>query len=155
MSHVLPPKAKAVVSRVFQVDAQRLYRAWTDPQQLQHWWRMNTPGWAFALASIDLRVGGNYRLGMTGSDGKLHVAHGTYREVNEPVRLVFTWDWEDHASGVGLTLVTIDFVALDAKSTELKITHERFNDPARIEGHERGWTQLLELLDNHFTKAVT
>jgi hypothetical protein len=37
---------------------------------------------------------------------------------------VFTWDWEDHASGVGLTLVTIDFFALDAKSTELKITHE-------------------------------
>ena len=82
------------VSRTIRADPDTLFHAWTDPQKLMHWWRQEGEGWAFAGASVDLRVGGRYRLGMTAPDGKTHVAIGAYLEVERPVRLVFTWDWE-------------------------------------------------------------
>jgi len=108
---------------------------------------MDGDGWAFAGASVDLRVGGQYRLGMTSPEGKTHVAVGEYREIQPPTRLAFTWDWSDPAERVGETLVTIEFKDAGDNTTEVVLTHERFADAARIASHEHGWTQLLRLLD--------
>ena len=103
--------------------------------------------WSFAGASIDLRVGGQYRLGMTDPAGTTHVAVGVYREVQRPVRLVFTWDWENPANRVGETLVSVEFKALGEKRTEIVLTHEGFADSTRMGRHEQGWTELLRLLE--------
>jgi uncharacterized protein YndB with AHSA1/START domain len=108
---------------------------------------MEGDGWAFAEASIDLTVGGRYRLGMTDPGGKMHVAVGVYREVRPPTRLAFTWDWENPESRVGDTLVTVEFSATGAGLTEVVLTHERFTDATKVGGHEQGWAQLLRLLD--------
>jgi len=126
---------------------ERLFRAWTDPQELAHWWRMDGPGWSFSGATIDLKVGGRYRLAMTSPDGKAHVAIGEYQEIQRPTRLAFTWEWEDEASRVGDTLVTVELSDVGDNVTEVVLTHERFADAARAAGHESGWTQLLRLLD--------
>lgn len=142
------------LTRTIRADPETLFRAWTDPEQLRHWWRMEEKGWAFAVASIDLRVGGRYRLGMTDPEGNTHVAFGEYREVQRPTRLVFTWDWENPGDRVGETLVTVEFRRAGANGTEIVLMHERFADPARIAGHQRGWTQVLTLLD-HFIAEET
>jgi uncharacterized protein YndB with AHSA1/START domain len=136
------------LSRVIRADADTLYRAWTDPTMLRHWWRMDGPGWVFADASVDLRVGGRYRLAMTDPNGTTHVALGEYRVLDRPTRIAFTWDWEDPASRVGETLVTVDLAKVGEHETELVLTHERFPDAERMRGHGRGWTQLLKLLDD-------
>ena len=135
------------VSRIIRADADTLFRAWTDPIQLANWWRQEGDGWAFAGASVDLRVGGRYRLGMTGPDGRSHVAVGVYREVRRPARLAFTWDWEDSDSRVGNTLVTVEFKEAGHNRTEVVLTHEHFADAARMGRHEQGWTELLRLLE--------
>jgi uncharacterized protein YndB with AHSA1/START domain/ketosteroid isomerase-like protein len=135
------------VSRIIRADREALFRAWTDPEALMHWWRQEADGWAFAGASIDLRVGGGYRLGMTAPDGKTHVAVGLYGEVERPARLVFTWDWEEPTSRVGDTLVTVEFKEAGDHRTEVVVTHERFADGARMGRHEQGWTELLRLLE--------
>lgn len=137
------------ISRTITASPDRLFRAWTDPKELMHWWRMEGDGWAFAGADVDLRVGGRYRLGMTSPDGKKHVARGVYREIQRPTRLAFTWDWEDPASRVGDTLVTVEFKKVGGNSTEVVLTHERFPDQARAVRHEQGWTQLLNLLNGY------
>jgi len=138
------------VSRIIRADAETLFKAWTDPRELMHWWRQEGDGWAFAGAWIDLRVGGSYRLGMTGPDGRTHVAVGSYREIQAPVRLVFTWDWEEPASRVGETLVSVEFKSAGEQGTEVIITHDRFADAARMGRHAQGWTELLRLLE-HFS----
>lgn len=135
------------VSRIIRADPDTLFRAWTDPREVRHWWRQEGDGWTFAGASIDLRVGGRYRLGMTGPDGKTHVAVGVYRDVHRPVRLAFTWDWEEPANRVGETLVTVEFNDAGDNRTEVVITHERFAEAARMGRHEQGWTELLGLLE--------
>jgi uncharacterized protein YndB with AHSA1/START domain len=135
------------VSQTIRADRERLFRAWTDPDELKHWWRMEGAGWAFAGASIDLRVGGRYRLAMTSPEGRTHVASGVYREIQRPARLSFTWDWEDAAESVGETLVTVEFNDVGNNTTEVVLTHEHFTDAERMASHERGWTQLLRLLE--------
>jgi uncharacterized protein YndB with AHSA1/START domain len=135
------------VSRTIRADAERLYQAWTDPKKLMHWWRQEADGWEFASAAIDLRVGGRYRLAMTAPDGKVHAAVGVYRQIERPLRLVFTWDWEEPTRSVGDTLVTVEFRENGTNVTEVVVTHERFADPARVGRHEQGWTELLRLLE--------
>lgn len=135
------------VSRTIRADAERLFQAWTDPKRLMLWWRQEAEGWAFASAMIDLRVGGRYRLAMTAPDGKVHAAVGVYCEIERPVRLVFTWDWEEPMKGVADTLVTVDFRQMGTNATDVVVTHERFMDSARMRRHEQGWTELLGLLE--------
>jgi uncharacterized protein YndB with AHSA1/START domain len=135
------------VSRIIAADADTLFQAWTDPHVLVDWWRQEDDGWAFAGASIDLRVGGRYRLAMTAPDGKIHAATGLYREIQRPTRLVFTWDWEEAINSVGDTLVTVEFKEAGAQRTEVVVTHARFADAARMGRHRQGWTELLRLLE--------
>ena len=141
------------VSRVIRADADALFQAWTDPQELVHWWRQEGQGWSFAGASLDLRPGGHYRLSMRAPDGTTHTAYGVYREVEPSRRLVFTWDWEGHS--VGETQVTVTFHRVDAERTEVVLTHERFADPARMGRHQQGWTELLNLLEQHVGERPT
>jgi uncharacterized protein YndB with AHSA1/START domain len=149
MTH--PTRTSVRVSQTIRATPERLFRAWTDPNELRHWWRMEDEGWAFARALLDVRVGGRYELAMSAPDGTLHVAAGVYRDVRPPTRLAFTWDWEDPEHRLGETLVTVDFKPTSVLATDVVITHERFTDPKRADSHERGWIQLLRLLD-HMTK---
>jgi uncharacterized protein YndB with AHSA1/START domain len=142
------------VSQRIRATPERLFRAWTDPKELANWWRMDGPGWSFAGASIDLRVGGRYRVSMTGPDGKAYVAIGEYQEVSPPARLAFTWEWEQGGSPVGDTLVTVELNDVGNDVTEVILTHERFADSSRAPGHESGWTQLLRLLDRTMQEAA-
>ena len=45
---MIDPTPTLQVSRVIRAGAEDLFRAWTDPQELVHWWRQEGPGWSFA-----------------------------------------------------------------------------------------------------------
>ncbi|MFI5228908.1 MAG: SRPBCC domain-containing protein [Gemmatimonadales bacterium] len=147
MTGMSPTPNVVRVSQTIRATPERLFHAWTDPAQLARWWRMNGPGWTFAGAALDLRVGGQYRLAMTGPDGKTHTAFGVYREIDPPKRLAFTWEWEDPERRIGNTVVTVDIHGLSTDTSEIILTHEGFADIAQAPGHESGWRQLLTLLD--------
>lgn len=99
-----------VLSRTFAAPRERVFRAWTDPAILKKWWAAG-PGFTPTVAEVDLRVGGRYRLGMRAPDqGADYIVAGTYREVQRPARLVYTWAWEGTAGPE--TLVTVEFHAL-------------------------------------------
>jgi uncharacterized protein YndB with AHSA1/START domain len=147
MTAAASPTNSVRLSQRIRASQERLFRAWTNPEELVHWWRMEGDGWAFAGADVDLVVGGKYRLAMTDPDGTLHAAYGVYREIDRPTRLAFTWEWENKASKLGDTLVTVEFRKIDDELTEVVLTHEGFADAARMAGHDKGWAQLLRLLD--------
>ncbi|MEO6526356.1 MAG: SRPBCC domain-containing protein [Gemmatimonadaceae bacterium] len=137
------------VSRRIRASRERLYEAWTAPEQLRYWWRMDGPGWSFTFAEVDLRVGGAYRLAMTDPAGNTHVAAGVYRELAPPDRLAFTWDWENPAMSVGETLVAIELRDAGDGTTDVVLTHSRFPSAERATSHEQGWMQLLALVEAH------
>jgi uncharacterized protein YndB with AHSA1/START domain len=44
------------------------------------------------LVSMDLRVGGKYRIQTKTAEGEFFTAVGEFQEVKVPERLVYTWD---------------------------------------------------------------
>ncbi len=126
------------VRRVFEASPERLFRAWTTPEELKRW---HAPGaLTTPLAEVDLRVGGTYRIHMMEPGGKEHRVSGTYRTVEPPRRLVYTWKWEDDPTE---TVVTLEFLP-KGKGTELVLTHEGFAAEERRASHEHGWTAIFD-----------
>ena len=77
-------------------------------------------------------------------DGTLHRVTGTYREVDPPNRLVYTWQWET-TPGATETLVTVEFHDR-AGRTEIVLIHERLPDAEARARHEQGWNGCFEKL---------
>jgi len=87
------PETRLSLTRTFSAPREKVFRAWTDPEELKKWW--GPPGYSTPTADVDLRVGGAYRFGMMElPDGEVFYLAGTYREVRPPEKLVYTWNWE-------------------------------------------------------------
>ena len=138
------------VRRTAAAPLETVFQAWTDPEMLKKWWRVDA-GWSTPIAEVDLRVGGRYRLGMfePGKDGP-YVVGGVYREVTPPEKLVFTWIW-DGPGAAEETLVTVDFLD-QGDATEVILAHQNFADQNMRDEHQKGWggclTQLASLVEN-------
>jgi glutathione S-transferase len=133
------------VSRVIKASREKVFDAWTQPEQLKRW---SCPeGMDVGDAQVDLTVGGRYRIRMESAEGKVHTAAGVHREIERPRRLVYTWDWEEES--IGETIVTVEFNDLDG-STEVMLTHELFPNAEAKLGHEEGWTSCLNRLEKLF-----
>lgn len=135
-------------ARIIPAPRERVFRAWTDPEQLRRWWgpgRFTTPH-----AEVDLRPGGGYVLVMQPPDGTPMRLAGTYREVRPPERLVYTWRWEGGFPESGETLVEVNFRDR-GDQTEVIVVHRGFpegspRDPYRL-GWEGGLDKLASTLD--------
>lgn len=56
-----------VITRVFNAPRELVFKSFTDPQRMQHWW--GPKGYSVLAAKMDLRPGGSYHYGMQGPDG--------------------------------------------------------------------------------------
>lgn len=137
-----PSETSLTVRRTVSASRERVFRAWTDPRALRQW--CCPVGFTVAAAEVDLRPGGRYRIAMQPPDAaEPNVAYGTYREVQPPERLVFTWQWE--GGEMGETLVTVEFRDLGGE-TEVVLVHERFPAADLRDLHAEGWNACLEHL---------
>ncbi len=90
MANPRPSSATTLsLTRTFAASREKVFRAWTDPEELKKWF--GPIGYSTLIAEVDLRVGGKYRLGMRKlPDGDIFYLTGTYREVRTPEKLVYT-----------------------------------------------------------------
>ena len=143
MSQVI--QTRSSLARTFDARPERLFAAWTDPHLLAQWW--GPPDSVVVSVEIDLRVGGRYRLGIKRSTQETHFVSGSYRVIQPPYKLIFTWRWEDPEMDIGESLVSLEFRAKGNK-TELQLTHERLPTPEARLHHKDGWVGILENLDS-------
>jgi uncharacterized protein YndB with AHSA1/START domain len=131
--------------RTYQASPEELFAAWTTPEALKRWHAPNDL--TVVLAEVDLREGGRYRIHMQEpGDGAMHKVGGTYRVVDPPRKLVYTWRWEGEPVE---TEVTLEFLPKE-RGTELVLTHRGFvNDDARGH-HEQGWTAIMTRLAGEY-----
>jgi len=134
--------------RTFQAPREKVFRAWTDPDQMKHWCAPSAD--YETAAEVDLRVGGKYRIQMMHKNGASHTAFGEYQEVIEPEKLVYTWSWED--GSVSGSLVTVEFRDLGS-ATELLLMHERFPTTEWRDKHSQGWTGCLGRIEGHLAES--
>ena len=128
-----------VVRKTIPATPERLFAAWTEPEQLQKWW--GPEGVTCIDPEVDLRVGGHYRIGNRFPDGKVLWIAGLFEVIEPPRRLTYTWRLEGISEAA--ERVTVRFEARGAV-TEVIITHERIPNEVLREQHQQGWKGCLD-----------
>ena len=138
-------KRDLVLTRIFDVPVERVWRAWSDPDYVMQWW--GPTGFTSPLASMDFRVGGTSLVCMRAPDGQDFYSTWHYRAIVPLQRIEYIHNLAD-ATGykidpatVGMPpdfpqdqLHSVTFQALSDQQTEMSVT-------------EYGWTvgQMLDM----------
>ncbi len=144
-----PPEAPAdrslVLTRVFDAPRPLVFQAWTQKEHLDRWCAPHD----FTIPSSggDFRVGGKWHTLMIAPDGHRCPLGGVYREIVENELLVFTHIWEPEPGETEHeTVVTVRF-ADEGIKTRVTLEQSTFKSKESRDGHQGGWTQCLERLD--------
>ncbi len=153
------PAKQLVIERTIKAAPDRVFDAFTDPEQLQRWWWPK--GFTCPAAEVDLRVGGTYRLAMEwpgaipSEQQFSHYMGGEYYEIERPHRLVMSGRaGNDEQGELFATLIEITLEAC-AEGTALTMRQTYFEPlppPAAMGGAEQGWSEQLDKLDQLLAK---
>jgi uncharacterized protein YndB with AHSA1/START domain len=152
ISGLAPGDSVIVLSRVFDAPRALVFEAFTKPEHLAQFW--GPKGMRKAACTVDLRVGGEFRVDVQGPDGKIYPATGIYREIAPPERIVYAATTaDDNPCGAGLpprSIVTLRFESQDGK-TKLTV-HAQLQSRTAAEaaiagGFNEGWTDSFDRLD--------
>lgn len=102
-----------VVTRTFEAPRDLVFRAWTDPRHVAHWFGPN--GFTLTTHEMDVRLGGRWRYIMHGPDGKNYDNRIVYAEVVQHERLVYEHG-EDKDNDPGRFDVTATFDDVGGKT---------------------------------------
>lgn len=129
--------------RVFRAPAERLYRAFLDPDAMAKW--LPPHGFIGHVHRMDARVGGSHRMSFTNlSTGHSHAFGGEYLELVPNERLLYTDRFEDsNLPGEMRTTVTLRSVSV---GTEVDIVQEGIPAVIPSEACHLGWQESLQLL---------
>ena len=158
-----------VISRVFDAPRDLVWKAFTEPERMRHWW--GPKGFTVIAAKMDLRPGGTYHYGLKAPDGSAIWGKFVFREIVAPKRMVFINSFSDEAGGTtrhpmhaawplemlssftfedepgGKTKVTVRWAPYNATHDECKTF-----DTLR-ESMQQGWTGTMDQLANYLAKS--
>ncbi len=86
------PDCEIISKRIIAAPRERVFEAWTNPDQLKLWW--GPKGFKNTFRTFDLKPGGCWSLVMHGPDGTDYENESIFIEVKSPERLVW-----NHISG--------------------------------------------------------
>jgi uncharacterized protein YndB with AHSA1/START domain len=148
------PTRELVIERTLNASPERVFDAFTDPDQLKKWWWPN--GFNCPAAEVDLRIGGTYRLAMEWPDfipAEAQFSHsliGEYYEIDRPHRLVMSGRAiNDEQGELFATLIEVTFEDRDG-ATALTMRQSYFEPmppPDAMAGAEQGWSEQLVKLE--------
>lgn len=150
------PGSILTIERDLAAPRQKVWMAWTDPEQVKVWWAPE--GFTTPVCRISLRVGGNFFVCMRSPDGQDFCNTSFYREIEAPERLVATMSFADvkgdvvPASTYGMSpdfpsemLLTVTLAESGGK-TKLTLTHAGIPEGQEMENARDGWNQSLDKL---------
>lgn len=144
----LPARREFTLNRVLLAPRALVFRAFIEPERMKLWWAPR--GFRMLSCALDLREGGAWRMRIQSDEtGAIQTEVGTYREISEPDRLVFTHSWvRSNGTLTPTTVVTVTFAERDGR-TEVAFTQSDFHSPEFCQSHEEGWSQSLEQLTEY------
>jgi uncharacterized protein YndB with AHSA1/START domain len=121
-----------------------VFEAFSDPDELAKWWGPN--GFSVLSLDFDPQVGASYRIEMQPPEGEPFYLTGEFREVDPPMRLAYTFVWEDPDPDDVETFVRLSFRDL-GESTEVSFTQGSFKTEGRRALHRDGWRDSFDKLE--------
>jgi len=141
---VAPSDQEVLVTRIFDAPRERVFKAWTDPDEVAAWYgpeHFNTPR---ERIRIDLRVGGRYELTMVQRDGTGEFSIGyDIVELVEPELLVLR---SDPMPEMGMAEPTVTRVELHDHGAKTRMTLTDGPYAAGAGHAEAGWGASFDKL---------
>lgn len=140
---------------VRQIAARRsiVFDAFMTAEGLTSWW--GPDDFPVISASVDVRVGGHFRVRFRRANGLEPECCGEFLEVVKPERLVMSWQWlEDGEPEQGAAISRVEFHlrAIDT-GTELTLVHAELRNEISVRNHTWGWDGALKKLIRHFADS--
>ncbi|TMR93688.1 SRPBCC family protein [Nonomuraea basaltis] len=143
--------AEYEIIRVFDAPRELVWAAWTEPERFSRWFGPRMMATPIGRLTLDAWPGGIWRATLVGDEGFEVTLDGTYREVTEPERLVFTTGDPDDPGDGPASVVTVGFADVDGK-TEMRFHQYGVNtDQAHAEQAREGWVEFFDRLTEHVT----
>jgi uncharacterized protein YndB with AHSA1/START domain len=146
-----------VITRVIDASVERVWRAWTDPEQVMRWW--GPTGFTAPVAAMEVREGGTSLVAMRSPEGQDLYNTWTYRKVVPRQRLEFVQRFADQAghqldpADLGLPAElprevphTVTFKAVGDGATELTVTEDGYPSQQLVDLSRAGMEQVLDKL---------
>lgn len=128
------------VTRTFDAEPGTVFRAWSDAGLFRLWWMPRSmTGVSLVDCDIDARTGGTYRLAFEVGDSDKAVFHGTYIEIRDGARMVWTND-----EGEDGAVTTVTFEGRPGGKTALSY-HETYASAEALEQAITGSAAALPL----------
>ena len=158
-----------VISRVFDAPRNLVWKCFTDPERMKHWW--GPEGFTVIAAKMDLRVGGIYHYGMKAPNGATMWGKFTYRDIVPQQRLVFVNSFSDENGGITRhpgsptwplqMLSTFSFEDAPGAETKFTVTWRTLDATAEEQqtfdtmhaSMTQGWSGTMEQLAAHLATA--
>lgn len=150
MTDSTAPELSFTLQKVFAAPRDLVFEAWTDPVHLTSWY----PNPEFANPepiTVDLRVGGAWRVNMVIDNETSYITGGIYREIVKNERIVFTWGAPDGWPEIDpehpeeAPLATLDFRDGEPGTTivdfHLDIPEAKFHPFM-----QQGWSETIDRL---------
>lgn len=139
------PAAAGDIVQEITIDApvSRVFDAFTNPSERVKWWSAPDGRFRTTHMESDLRVGGKWAMGGTRGDGAPFTVTGTYRVVERPTVVEFTWlpSWLGEPLE---SVVRVEFTNANGK-THVRLTHSGLTTDASRSSH-KGWPGILAWL---------
>lgn len=141
-----PSALEIVTTRKFDAPIELVFDVLTQPEHVRQWFAAFED--EVIACSIDLRVGGDYRIDVVTADGTPMSFSGTYSQVERPTRFVATWLFDgwpgveavestELAESDGVTTMTITMMFNDQTARDHMNT---------FDGQESSWDHLEDYL---------
>ncbi|HET9850031.1 MAG TPA: SRPBCC domain-containing protein [Candidatus Saccharimonadales bacterium] len=118
-------KLEVRITRDFNATPKRLWQAHTQPEQIVKWWADTV------IDKFELRVGGQWRFISRGRGGQEYAFRGQFLELDEPNKIVRTFEYEPFA-GHDMTELVV-FKPLPGGRTR-QITVSKYKSLSDLEG---------------------
>ena len=137
------------ITRVFSCTPERLWKAHTTASEIEKWWADTV------VDKFEVKVGGAWRFVSQGQDGKQHAFRGEFKELDEPKKIVRTFEYEPYAGNIMVETLLLEPTE-DGKTKQ--ITLSKYENLQQLEGMvgmgmeegaDAGLNRLAQLVENN------
>ena len=131
------------LTRTFDAPREDVWREWTDPEAFADWFGGPESEVPLDTVTMEVRPGGTWSATMFAGPARREIHwRGSYHDVKEPERLVFTVT--DNPDDDRFDIVTVELRVLGDGRTEMKLGQRGWMEPEQYEPAKRGWGGFMD-----------